>query len=442
MTATPAAAAATTPDPRARTRPYYGWVVVVVAALAMVATLPGRTLGLGLITEPLLADLQISHVTFGWINLVATLIGATFSLACGPLIDRLGTRIVLTANALLLGLVVLATTHARAPLTLALLLTLTRGLGQSALSVVSMAVVGKWFLRRINIAMGVYSAVLAIGFIAAIPTLQWAVVQYGWKSVWAGIGWTLLLGLAPLALILVRRSPESIGLTVDGDATLPPTIDTTAAPAATPLTAPAESSFTLPQALAHPAFWTLAVSSAVFNLVFSGVSLFAEAILRERGFYDPATFRAAMGTLALGGLIANLVGGYLAGRVRHGRLMAVSMLTVAAALVVLPLSRSAAGALAFAALIGVGGGVVTVVFFAAWAAAFGRAHLGKIQGAAQVLTVLASALGPVLLALGERHGGSYSAVFLALAPILLLLAIACWLVPIPQAAGAKGVLTR
>ena len=34
----------------------YGWVMVCVAALAMVATLPGRTHGLGMITERLLAD--------------------------------------------------------------------------------------------------------------------------------------------------------------------------------------------------------------------------------------------------------------------------------------------------------------------------------------------------------------------------------------------------
>ena len=36
--------------------PGYAWVIVVVAALAMVATLPGRTHGLGMITERLLAD--------------------------------------------------------------------------------------------------------------------------------------------------------------------------------------------------------------------------------------------------------------------------------------------------------------------------------------------------------------------------------------------------
>ena len=41
----------------ARARYYYGWTVLIVAAAAMVGTLPGRTQGLGLITEPLLADL-------------------------------------------------------------------------------------------------------------------------------------------------------------------------------------------------------------------------------------------------------------------------------------------------------------------------------------------------------------------------------------------------
>jgi len=40
------------------------WVHIVVAALAMVATLPGRSHGLGLVTEPLLADLHLSRVEY------------------------------------------------------------------------------------------------------------------------------------------------------------------------------------------------------------------------------------------------------------------------------------------------------------------------------------------------------------------------------------------
>src|SRR5258706_9420504 len=121
--------------PRERVGVYYGWIVLVVAALAMVATLPGRTLGLGLITEPLLADLKLARVDYGWMNLWGTLIGSFFSLACGPVIDRAGTRVVLTFNPLLLGIVVLAMTHVHSAMSLAVTPTPTRGLGQSSPSV-------------------------------------------------------------------------------------------------------------------------------------------------------------------------------------------------------------------------------------------------------------------------------------------------------------------
>jgi hypothetical protein len=38
---------------------------------------------------------------------------------------------------------------------------------------------------------------------------------------------------------------------------------------------------------------------------------------------------------------------------------------------------------------GLAGGFVIVIFFSFWSRAFGRAHLGKIQGVAQAPTVLA-----------------------------------------------------
>ncbi len=404
-------------------RPYYGWVVLAVAAVAMVATLPGRSIGRGLITEPLLADLRLGRVSFGWVTFVATIVGAAFALGCGPLIDRLGARVVLAANAVLLGGAVTAMSRAESVAGLAVTLTLTLGLGQSALSVVSLAVVGKWFVRRIDLAMAVFAATVSIGFIAAFLGVGAAVKAHGWRPTWAGIGWTLLLGVAPLAWLLVRRTPESIGLVADGaDARDLPLTRTEA-----------NGGSTLRQALLTPAFWAFAVSAAVFNLIFSGVTTFAEAIVRERGFYDDRTFMTAGAVIAGAGLVANFVGGWLARRVPHGKLMAAGMLVVTAALLVLPLGQSRGALMTYAALMGAAGGVVTVVFFGCWAKAFGRGHLGRIQGAAQVMTVLSSALGPVILALGERHRGSISATFLVLAPVVTALAIVCWVVRVPVA---------
>src|SRR5688500_15330330 len=127
---------------------YYGWVHVFVGALAMVGTLPGRTQGLGLITEPLLTDLQIDRVQFARINLWATLIGALFSVGVGRLIDRFGERIVLTVIVVALAFVVLGMSAASNVAAVAILITLMRGRGQSALSVVSITMVGQWFVRR------------------------------------------------------------------------------------------------------------------------------------------------------------------------------------------------------------------------------------------------------------------------------------------------------
>ena len=51
----------------------YRWVMLLLAAAAMVGTLPGRTQGLGLVTEPLIADLRIGRVDYAQLNLWATL---------------------------------------------------------------------------------------------------------------------------------------------------------------------------------------------------------------------------------------------------------------------------------------------------------------------------------------------------------------------------------
>ena len=149
--------------------------VVVVAAGAMVATLPGRSHGLGLITEPLLAELEIDRVTFGQMNLWGTLLGALFCFPAGRFLDRYGPRTALACTSAALGFVVVAMSVVVAPWALFGLITLTRGLGQSALSVVSIALVGKSFDRRVHWPMAAYSVLLGVGVMLAFPAVRFLV---------------------------------------------------------------------------------------------------------------------------------------------------------------------------------------------------------------------------------------------------------------------------
>jgi hypothetical protein len=111
--------------------------------------------------------------------------------------------------------------------------------------------------------------------------------------------------------------------------------------------------------------------------------------------------------------------------------MALAMTLLAVALVWLPALKTVAQVDAFAAVMGLAGGFVIVIFFSFWAEAFGRAHLGRIVGTAQTMTVVASAVGPLLLARCHAITGSYAAVFHIVAGVVTLLALAAWGVKVP-----------
>jgi len=401
-----------------RTRFYYGWVVVGLAALAMVGTLPGRTQGLGLITESLLKDLQLDRVTFATMNLWATLLGSLCCIGVGRLQDQIGTRIVLTAIAVMLGLVVLTMSVTTGVAAMFGLLVLSRGLGQSALSVVSVTMVGQWFRGRLNLAMGIFSVALSVGFMAAFPILGAIVVSEGWRTAWALIGWGLLPGLALVAGWLARRGPEECGLAWENTAT--------------PAAAEPTVSMTWGEALRTPAFWVFALASSTYNLVASGVGLFNESILTERGF-AAGTYHRSLVIVALLSLVGNFLGGWLAVRWSMNRLMALTMALLGMALCALPSLKTLAQVDAFSVVMGLTGGFVIVIFFSVWAQVFGRAHLGRIVGTAQMMTVLASAVGPLLLAQCHAATGSYAAVFYTLAAVVALLALAALWVRLPSA---------
>ena len=377
----------------------------------MVGTLPGRTQGLGLITEPLLTDLHLDRVTYATVNLWATLIGAAFCLPYGRLLDRFGSRIVLSIVALGLGVSVLAMQSLESVAAIFVAITLTRGFGQSALSVVSLALVGKWFAKRLNFAMGIYSLLVGVGFIMAFPSVGAAVLKFGWRTAWSGVGAFLVLVLVPIAWIFVRDLPGKTELEQE------------------PFHL---SDLTVWEALRSPAFWIFALSSSVFGLVYSGISLFNESILAERGF-DASVYHTVLVVSTMLGLLANFGGGWLATRWPIQRVAGLGMAVLAVALFALPLVRTYTHVMLYGIAMGIAGGVVTVVFFSVWGQVFGRTHLGKIQGCAQMMTVFASAVGPLLLAQTLRQTGSYDLMFNGLAVVVVFLGIASWYCPMPAA---------
>lgn len=223
---------------------------------------------------------------------------------------------------------------------------------------------------------------------------------------------SLLFVITPLFLLLVHSAPSA---DLDGDQKSE---------------ASSDSDFTLSEACRTSAFWAFALATSLYGLVQSGISLFQESLLFERGFPKDTLYRLQIMTMPIG-LASNLLTGWLATRIKIPHLAAVSMALLAGALLGLPYVSTRTSLIIYAVAMGSAGGMVTVLFFTVWAKMYGRAHLGRIQSVAQMLTVIGSAEGPRILAVVHARTNSYVPALNFLGAVAAMLAVAIALIPLP-----------
>lgn len=392
----------------------FGWGPILVGAMAMAATYPGRTHGLGMVTEPLLVDLDLANaqgrVFFASLNFWGTLMGAFFCLPVGWLFDRFDRRAILLANLLLLGMAVVWMSTVQSWQTLFASIILTRGLGQSALSVVSLTIVAKSFAdRRIGLAMAWY-AILSVPFhLALIKGVGWALTDggYKWREVWAGVG-VALMAISVFAFFLPPRG----------------TISSQQAQAN-------QRGSTLAEALSTPAFWVFSLTISLWGMIYAGVALFNVDIFKERGFDEKLYFNV-LALVTVVALVSKLFFGWLVNYVSLSRLLSTCLIMTALALIGLPLATQTWHAYAYGVGLGIASGAVALLFFATWGKLYGQKELGRIQGVAQMLTVFASASGPLIFSYSKQVTTSYTWIFQLLAGLVLFMAVIAWFTPLPK----------
>jgi MFS family permease len=390
-------------------------LAIVVGAMLMTATLPGRTHGLGLITKRVIEDLSIDTVAFAQLNFWATILGALFCWPCGRLLDRFGHAIVTSVVLILLALSLCCMSWATDTATFTIGLILTRGFGQSMLSIISLTLIGKWFGRNVGGAMGAFAILMSFMMAIATGMLASGVTTLGWRTAWSLQAIGLLVVLIPLWL-LGDRGHDGWDESVDEDQN----------------GAKGTRSSTWQEAIRTSCFWVFALSISFFGLVSSGFTLFSQFLLEERGFGENV-FQTTVIVSLLSGMVCNLLAGWLLGKVRYERLLALGLLLLALALGMFPWVQQPWHVMLYAVVFGAAGGVLTVVYFSIWRHAFGPKHLGSIQAAAQIPTVLASALGPVIVAVSESYTGSYAQVFLSTSVLAGIMATIAWMTRVPLA---------
>lgn len=328
-------------------RGYYGWRIVA-GMFFMTAVLFGSTIyAFILLAENIAIEKSWSAASSG--NLVSAMwLVSPLALFCAPLIARVGAWRVLIAGLLILA-ATFAATFAVETFWQIYLLRMAMGAGKT-LAVVSMPVIiAELFSRRFGLAIAISWCGGAFGGLALSPIAQLLIAKFGWRLTALSIAAMMLIVVATLASL--GRAYRSVDIKrgkyrekghADGNVSYwsrMATID-----------------------LAPAIFMALAVAA-------SGIAVLAFAIemppfLEARGF-SPTAAATILGLSAAGGMIGNLLAGWMLDRWRSDfascavALMVVSGLSAFALLDTYPLtSLASAGSLLF----GVGLGLAEILW--------------------------------------------------------------------------------
>jgi len=355
-------------------RVFYGWWIVIIGCIQDAVKGGTFNTGFTLYFLPVLTELNLTRAATSLPFSLAKLESALEGPLVGYLIDRFDVRIMLVLGTTLagLGFVLLALTHSYVVFVLVFMGCLSLGF-QAGFNQATIATVNHWFRRKRGLAMSIVQTGQSIGGVLIFPLVALAVLKLGWRPA-AFLSGLLVLMLLPLVL-LIRRSPESMGLLPDGDRHV--SHDPGGAPLAPRLVDADE--FAAREALRTPTFWRLAAFHGLRNIPYSGVSVHLVPLLVWKGL-DEATAAFFVGLTALSTVIVRPLTGWLGDRQSKQRIGAVGVLLGALGLVVLAYSDGAFWPLVFFAVLFSFGDSINSVTWALVGDCFGRAQFATIRG--------------------------------------------------------------
>ena len=400
---------------------YYGWTVVAAVALAI-------TSGYGILTYAFTVFVKPMSAELGWTT--GQLTGA-FSLAglvsvvCAPLVGRLldrhGSRIVMSVGTVAAALLLLAWSAVTRLELFYVIIFLLTGASITVLYPPAFWTVSHWFARKRRRALTLLTFTGGFAAIIFTPLTQVLITSYGWRTtllIYAGF--LVCLNL-PLVSLILRGRPGDVGLPVDGE----PTGRADAQASASAKDAP---SATLGIAMRHDGFWWLTAAFALNSIALTFMVIHFVPFLIERG-YAPGAAAGMYGLIGAASLPGRLIFTPLGDRIPAGWISVFIFLTQALGFAILAMGQGSWTVVVFLILFSAGYGAISPTNAAMVADLFGVRHFGTIHGTISMVVDGMTAIILGLLAVLRDRWGGYAGliwVLVIISTLSVLCMMAAW----------------
>lgn len=273
-----------------RSRWYFGWNIVIAAALLTLLS-SGLRMSMGVFFLPIANDLQFSRSTLSSIIAIGMLFSGIAMPIAGYLVSKFGTRFVLILGSLIIIISSVWAANINDYWNFLLSFGIGLSFGTSFVGSVSFTpIVVRWFSKHRGLALFILSSGSMAGIAVMLPVFAYFIPLYGWQTTLIVFSLFFMLLALPIALFIMKDKQSDIDITENNQNIRP--------------------EMTLTQVLKTRPFWLL--SFGLFTCGFSMNLLGTHGVpmLMDHGF-DSITSSTGLGLIGLVAIFSTLVLGYI-----------------------------------------------------------------------------------------------------------------------------------
>ena len=411
-------------------RVFYGWWIVLIAALSAAIASGAFFSGFSAFFLPLTEEFDVSRGALSSVVSISSLSTGLVAPFQGYLTDRFGPRRVIYVGVTMMGLgfVLISTAQSFILFAVYLIVFIPVGANMGFLFP-ALTAVGNWFIKRRGTAFGMAMSGFGLG-LALVVVTNYLVESLGWRGAAVTLG-LFVWGVGFPLGSLVRHRPEQYGMLPDGEKQL---VDSSApdAPAV-----PMETDFTAREALRASAFWWMCLSFSCRSFVNVALAVHFIPAMQGKGF-SSGTAAALLGLLGFLTIVSRLGNGLLADVVNKRQLAMGQAAIITVSMLIFVWSTSLWQVVIFLVLYASTTGGGGSLMFTMLAEQFGRKSFATINGFGLTVGVIGSALGPAFAGFSFDATDSYDVAFYGLSLVAFVAVLAMLMTKRPSPRVAAG----
>jgi MFS family permease len=200
---------------------YWGWFVVAGAFLVLSVNYGSRYC-FGIFVKPMALEYEWSRSVISIAASINIFIYAVGGILSGRLLDRMAPKWIMTTGGVITAAAFMLAGFVKTPWQFYLVYGVLCGAGMAGIGVVvSSSYVGKWFIKKRGVAIGITTIGIGFGTMVLTPLAGYVVKNYDWQTGFIFLGVMVLSVVIFIPqLVMGRVKPEECGMLPDGEETV------------------------------------------------------------------------------------------------------------------------------------------------------------------------------------------------------------------------------